>query len=145
MKAFLRLCSILLFIALVSGCKKKITNEHPEFVGSWRTPTDGAGHWVFKINEDGQGNYYQNCISCTAEAEGKVKIKDDILYIRNRSKSKNDDKRWGQWLKFTIAEYPHEVNDSIMSTDEFGNDHWYSYTDRMQLDGSFYYLGLVGI
>lgn len=71
---------VFLTTVAISSCKKLVTEDYPEFVGIWENNTT-----TINIESGGRGSYdyyYSNGYATTSKhIDGKVRIKDDELYI----------------------------------------------------------------
>ncbi len=96
---------ILTSLIYLGSCQKSLVETHPEFVGVWEG-VDDNGLFVgtsgieckLYIFESGKARYERRAIIETSNY-GKLKIKEDHLYIGNKS--------------FSIQEYPFFYTESL--------------------------------
>lgn len=87
---------ILSFISLNSGCKKKVADENPDFIGYWYG-SDGEYSYEIDISETGSSSYLKTNGTTSVSSTGVARIKGDKLKIGLK--------------KFSIEKYPAEVLD----------------------------------
>jgi hypothetical protein len=120
-----RFLIFILSITLIISCKKKVTNEHKEFVGYWDCKyADGGGKGIY-IASSGSGYTYE--------------LKDDKPYNIPDSRTwyiRNDKLIWRPIFgnSYTIDIYPKEADTQI----NFLHDTIRVGQTYMKLDGSFY-------